>query len=131
MANSQIGSFTFVSMAPPPVFPKSGLELESRAGVDGYSAWQTGNTAERFTVSTLKDTASLAAALALYESYQALVGQGAVAIAYAGTALPFLVLVEKVEAEEIRKIVRGVGGTLGNSQGLIRAKWSLIPWVQP
>lgn len=131
MANSQIGTFQFVSMAPPPVYPRAGLEYESRAGVDGYAAWKTGNTAERFAVSTFADTASLAAAIALYGSYQALVGQSPQAIYYAGTALPFLVLVEKVEAEEIRSIVRGVGGVLGNSAAIVRAKWTLISWVQP
>jgi hypothetical protein len=36
-----------------------------------------------------------------------------------------------VEAEEIRSIVRGVGGVLGNSAAIVRAKWTLISWVQP
>lgn len=130
MANSQIGNYTFVSMLPPPLFPYEGTELEARAGVNGYAAWKTGKAADDFTVVTLRDVASLAAAAAAFANYQTLVAAAPQTIYYAGMILPFKVLVRKVEPEEIRQVVRGVGGISGTSGAIVRAKWSLLPWQQ-
>ncbi len=131
MAVSSIGTFTFVSMQPPPSFPYQGIELESRAGINGYAAWKTGITADPFGVTTLRDVATLGAAESLFTSYQALVAADPVLIAYAGSYLPFRVLVLRVEPEELRATVLGVGGINGVSRAIVRAKWLLLPWVQP
>lgn len=131
MAVSSIGVYTFVSMLPPPSHPFAGMEFESRAGVDGYAAWKTGYAADRFSVTTFRDLANLAAAQAQFALYQTLVGASPVAIVHAGSTLPFYVLVERVEPEEIRAILLGVGGINNLSYGIVRAKWSLIPWVMP
>jgi hypothetical protein len=131
MAVSQIGTFTFVSMLPPPPFPYQNLEFEARAGVNGYAAWKTGIMADQFQVSTLIDLPTIAAAATIFSNYQALVAASPVGIAYAGMPLPFYVLVQKVEAEEMRATVLGVGGINGTSRAILRAKWTLIPWVLP
>jgi len=131
MAASSIGAFDFVSMLPPPSFPFAGMEFEARAGVNGYAAWKTGYAADRFSVTTVRDVVNFAAATVLFANYQTLVGANPQTIYYGGGQLPFYVLVEKVEPEEIRQVVLGVGGINGVSRGLVRAKWMLIPWVLP
>lgn len=130
MAASQIGSFDFVSMLPPPYFPRPALEYEARAGVSGYAAWKTGITADQFQVTTLRDLASFNAAESQFLAYQTICGT-VQTIRYAGDLMPFMVLVQCCEPEEIRRIALGVGGILGVSRAIVRAKWTLIPWVQP
>lgn len=129
MAISQIGSFQFVTMNPPPQFPFPGMEFEARAGVNGYAAWKIGWAADRFQVVTFRDCVDLAAAQSEYTNYQTLVGAAPQTIHYAGMLLPFKVIVERVEADQVTSTALGVGGILGTSRGYVRAKWSLIPWV--
>jgi hypothetical protein len=125
---SAIAGFRFVRMDPMPAGPQEQIILEARAGVTGITAWKGGRKGRPLQLTTIADTPSGQGAANLVLAYQQLVGAGLVPIFYAGSQLPFGVLVLSVEPVEISETLLGVGGLNGLSRGLCVARWEVLPW---
>lgn len=123
MPASAFGAYNFVVMDRRPAAPTQKIQLESRAGVAGNAAWQTGVRSEPQQVNTVRDVADYATAVTLCASYQSLVGT-VVTITYGGVVLGYSALVLDVDAQP-EAIAKGVGGIAGASYGLVRARWTI------
>lgn len=128
MATS-IGSFTFVSLSPYPKAPQARIDIETRPGRDGATLWNIGTHPDPFVLHSLRDCSSQADAQTAAANYQAAVGGAPLTLVLNGVTWGWQVLVLDVEPLEVIGTVYAVGGVLGSSAGLIRAKWTLLPWV--
>ena len=128
---TSIGAHNFVNIDRRPAGPQEGVVLESQAGVDGVTAWLTGNTGRRSTIMSFRDCVDLADALTTFAAYEAAAALGPLAVYYGQTLLPFGVKVLDVQAVEIKSVVHGSGGVLGTSGAILRARWSLVSWKVP
>ena len=121
--SSSFGSLAFLTMEPRPPAPTAKLQLESRAGVAGNAAWNTGVRSGSVQVETVADVSSWSAAVTLAATYEAAVGT-VLAITYGGQSLSYYALILSVEARP-EKIVKGLGGLSGNSAAIVRARWTV------
>ena len=128
MATSMIGPYTFISMSRCPSSPNQRLALETRAGVNGTAIWKVVAGGHAFQVRTVVDALTFDAAVSTFRAYETLIGSGALPIIYGGQSMPYLVAVLHVEPDDVAATAIGVGGRLGNSQGIVRATWTLQPW---
>lgn len=129
MAASSIGAFTFISLSPFPRAPLPQFDLEFRSGRNGCTVWAIGTHPEPFQVATLRDCVNLLDAKLVISNYSAAVGGAPVALVHNGVTWGYPVLILDVEPLEVTATIRGVGGILGNSTGLVRARWTLLPFV--
>lgn len=101
------------------------FEREVRAGVAGIGIWNVGSRGEPFTIQTMLDCTSEAAAYTAFAAYVAAVLTKK-DLYYAG-ALWGTVLVQNVQLIEVRKLGRMVGGIQGggSSGAALRVQWTL------
>ena len=121
---SALGNFDFLTMSRRPVGPLPKIAIESRAGVNGVAAWNTGTRGEVQTIETYVDVPTFGYAQTLADLYATVVGS-LLPITYAGQTLPFVALVLSVEAQP-EAIVLGVGGLSGVSRAAVRATWQIV-----
>lgn len=126
---SQIGSHTFINISGVPTAPQQNIVLESQAGVQGVTAWLTGLVGQKSSFQTVRDCTSLGDALSILAQYQALPGLGPQQIRFGQATLPFYIKVLDVQPVEVKQLVAGVGGVLGTSAAILRAKWTVTSWV--
>lgn len=124
MPLSSIGTNTFLSMSGQPVPAGQQLQPETKAGVDGIGWWKLGSKGTEYTVETIADCATFAAAVSAAAGYKAAQNAGPLAIVYGGQSCGN-VLVLSVEAKA-EAIAHGQGGIAGTSQAIVRATWRLI-----
>lgn len=122
MPLSYFGTTPFWTMDPRPPAPQPKVQLESRAGVAGNAAWNTGTRSGPVQIETLADCASWSAAVTLAASYEALVGT-VQAITFGGQTLSYSALILAVEARP-EKIVAGYS-VYGTSRAMVRARWTI------
>lgn len=120
---SSFGSLTFLTMEPRPPAPTAKVQLESRAGVTGNAAWNTGVRSGPVQVETVADVSSWSGAVTLAATYEAAVGT-VLSITYGGQSLGYNALILSVEARP-EKIVKGMGGLSGSSAAIVRARWTV------
>ncbi len=128
---SSIGNHNFVNIDRRPPGPQEGVQLESQAGVDGVTAWLVGNVGRVSQIVSFRDCVNLADALTHMANYEAMSALGPQAIYYGSTLLPFGVKVLEVVPLEVKQIVHGTGGVLGNSKAILRARWTVLTWKVP
>lgn len=128
---SSIGNHSFVNIDRRPAGPQEGVVFESQAGVDGVTAWLTGNVGRATSIVSFRDCVNLADALNHMASYEQTPALGPLAIYYGSTLLPFGVKVFDVKPLQLKQIVHGTGGILGNSKAILRARWSIMTWKVP
>jgi hypothetical protein len=128
---SSIGNNVFVNISARPAAPQEGVQLESQAGVNGVTAWLVGSVGKTQTITSFRDCVNFADALNHLAAYELTSALGPLAITYGGVLLPFGVKVLSVEPLEVKQIMHGVGGVLGQSGAILRARWSIITWKVP
>lgn len=128
---SSIGNHQFVTIDRRPPGPQEGVVFESQAGVDGVTAWLTGNVGRTSHIASFRDCVNLADALNHMAAYELTPALGPLAIYYGNVQLPFGVKVFDVKPIEIKQIVHGIGGVLGQSKAILRARWSVMTWKVP
>ncbi len=121
---SSLGIFDFLTMSRRPVGPAPKIVLESRPGIHGFSAWNTGVRGEVQTIETLVDSPNLSTAKLLAELYRGAVG-AVVPIMHAGEILPYAALILSVDPQP-EPIVLGVGGLSGISRATLKATWQIL-----
>lgn len=101
------------------------FEREVRAGVDGIGIWNVGNRGEPFTIQTMLDCVSEAAAFTAFAAYLAAVLTKK--DLYYADAKFGTVLIHSVQLIEVRKLGRMVGGIQGggSSGAALRVQWTL------
>lgn len=126
---SSIGIFQFVRMHPMPPPPQLTLDLDSRTRVPGMAAWQDSIRGWEYSVETLADVLNQAVAQALIHTYAASNQLSPVqSVTYNGIALPYNVLIKKVEPVDVETVLQSVGGLSGYSNALVAARWTLVSW---
>jgi hypothetical protein len=128
---TSIGNHAFVNISARPAGPQEGVQLESQAGVNGVTAWLVGNVGRVSNITSFRDCVSLADALNQMSAYELTPALGPLAIYYGTTLMPFGVKVLSVTPVELKQIVHGTGGVLGQSKAILRARWSLLTWKVP
>lgn len=128
---SSIGPHQFVNISARPAGPQEGVQLESQAGVDGVTAWLVGKVGKQQQIVSFRDCVSLADALNHMAAYELTPALGPLPCYYGQTLLPFAVKVLEVVPVEVKQIVHGIGGVLGQSGAILRARWSIITWYVP
>ena len=123
MPASAFGTATCLTMQPRPQGPAQKIALESKAGVAGNAAWQTGVRSEPQQIETLRDVADWAAAVALCATYEALIGT-VLSVTYAGVVQSFSALIMDVKCQP-EKILKGFGGLTPNGTAQVRATWTI------
>ena len=128
MTNS-IGDFQFLALHGDPEPLKEQTTLLSRPGVDGVAVWKTGVRGVRFTLRSVVDAESFAAARQLFADYRDSIGQDPVDLVWSDLSLAgegFQVIVLDVRPAGIRAILGGVGGLNPPSTGWVEADWDLV-----
>jgi hypothetical protein len=123
MPASALGTAQFLTMEPRPVGPSQKIALESKAGVSGNAAWQTGVRSEPQQITTLRDVADWTAAVTLCAGYESLIGT-LVTVTYAGVLQSFSALILDVRPTP-EAILFGRGGIAGTSTAQVRAVWTI------
>jgi hypothetical protein len=123
MPASALGTATFLTMVPRPQGPAQKIALESKAGVAGNAAWQTGVRSEPQQIETLRDVTDWAAAVALCATYESAIGS-VLTVTYAGVLQGFTALILDVKCSP-EKILKGMGGLTPNGTAQVRATWTI------
>ena len=124
MPASSIGNLSFLSMSGQPQPAGQQLQPETKAGVAFVGWWKLGSKGTEYSVETMVDVNTFAAAVSLATTYKAAQDAGALAIVYGGVSLGN-VLVLSVDAKA-EAIAHGQGGLAGTSKAIVRASWRLI-----
>jgi len=127
---NQIGPHTFDRLTRPPHEVYGHVAIEARAGVDGQTAWQTGERGEPYEVVSTQYAGSVSEADGLVDSYQELIGE-IVSVTWLGLPRTDRVLVQNVvPAPQGVKAVLAVYGSLAAIpyQARCTCVWTLLPW---
>ncbi len=125
-SNYKIGLFEFIDF-PYPLRAARTTEVETRPGLPYHSLWVTGFRHEPQTFTALTDATSLSSADDLWRSFRAAIGLQ-LPITWGGTMWPNMYDILDVrpgEESAVRKILLGVGGTLGTSAAIISSQWTV------
>lgn len=129
-ADYAIATFDFISLSAPPEYPFAQVSVETHAGIDGFAVWLSGMRGREFQTQSLVDVADAATGAALIRLYRNLIWSGPVLMRWAGfdvVGVEFAVL--QVDPVDVHGVLLGRGGTLGQSGGVCRANWTLIPRI--
>lgn len=119
----ELGIFAFLDLAGEPAGVTERTELQTRPGVNDFAVWLQGSSGEPFTLESVVDVSTHAAALELMALYRAAVGS---MLRLTWASVDFgTVAVLAVEQVSARAIVSGVGGLTVNPGAVLRARWTL------
>lgn len=129
MADFRIGPFNFVSMTGPPPRPRNTADREGRPGINGEALWYTGLRGESWTTETFVDVPTLLGAWQLFARYEQSVFNGLWPVVWAGIGADYLYTVDRVDLVQCCACLMGLGGLNGTSQAVLRARWTITPWI--
>ena len=127
-----IGSHTFVNMVGSPAVYGQVSETFGFPGVDSVDIRLLGKHSDQFTMLTVRDFLTIAAARTALQAYKDLVESGAQVVIWSdhnfSTAENIDAQVLEVRQVSLRSASAIVGGLTANSKFILRAAWRLI-WL--
>jgi hypothetical protein len=112
-------------MHPTPQPARTATQVESRAGVDGVTVWDTGSRGQPYEVQTEVDVETWTIAEALCQAYSQAIDLGPLPIMHGGVVIGDVQVLDVPHATA-EAIAAGLGGICGRSEAIVRASWRLI-----